>query len=185
MKNSHASKEVSWSEMREVNNLHRQKRTGKEMRLSAQIGEHDMDQVILDQGSAPNVLTKKKWEFMGKPKLKWSPIQLIMENQQKIVPLGRLSGITTDIEGVHTTIDFEVIEIVDDNNPYPTLLGQGWEFSNMAIINLKKRKIIFERNIMRVIVPLDPLEGARYTEPVKEEYNEADIDNIYQIKAKE
>ena len=32
-----ASKEVSWSEMCEVKNLHRQKRTGNEMRLNAQI----------------------------------------------------------------------------------------------------------------------------------------------------
>ena len=32
--------------------------TGKEMRLSAQIGEYDMDEVILDLGSEVNVLTK-------------------------------------------------------------------------------------------------------------------------------
>jgi len=28
-----------------------------------------------------------------------------------------------DIEGASTLADFEVIEIVDDNNPYPMLLG--------------------------------------------------------------
>jgi len=32
-----------------------------------------------------------------------------MENQQNIFPLGRLSGVKDDIEGVHTTTDFEVI----------------------------------------------------------------------------
>ncbi len=84
-----------------------------------------------------------------------------------------------DTEGVFTTIDFEVIKIVDDNNPYPTLLGIDWEFDNTTIINLKKRQMIFEGNNMRVIVPLDPSEGARYIEPVKEEYCAADIDNIY------
>lgn len=122
---------------------------------------------------------------MGKPKLQWSPIQLRMTNQKKIVPLGRLSGITMDIEGVCITTNFEVIEIVDDSNPYPTLLGLDWEFSNMAIINLNERQMIFESNNMRVIVPLDPSEGIRYTEPVKEEYNAIDIDNIYQMTTKE
>ena len=39
------------------------------MRLSAQIGEYDMDQVILDLGSEANVVEKKTWELMGKPKL--------------------------------------------------------------------------------------------------------------------
>jgi len=34
-----------------------------------------------------------------------------------------LQGITVDIEGVSSLEDFEVIEIVDDNNPYLVLLG--------------------------------------------------------------
>lgn len=38
---------------------------------------------------------------------------------------------------------------------------------------------------MIFIVPLDPSEGTRYTEPIREEYNMDDIDNIYQIKTKE
>ena len=69
LRNSCASKEVPRSEMCKVKNLHRQKRTGKEMRLSAQIGEYDMDQVILDFGSEANVLTKETCELMGKLKL--------------------------------------------------------------------------------------------------------------------
>jgi len=45
-----------------------------------------------------------------------------MVNQQKILPMGRLQGVTVDIEGANVLADFEVIEIVDDNNPYPMLL---------------------------------------------------------------
>ena len=33
-------------------------RTGREMRLNAQIGDYDMDEVILDLGSEVNVFTK-------------------------------------------------------------------------------------------------------------------------------
>lgn len=36
---------------------------------------------------------------------------------------GRLYGATMDIEGVSVMANFEVIEIVDDSNPYPALLG--------------------------------------------------------------
>jgi len=60
---------------------------------------------------------------MGKPKFQWSPIQPRMDLQQKIVPIGRLSSIIVDIEGVRTTTNFEVIDIVDQINPYPSLLG--------------------------------------------------------------
>lgn len=120
------------------------------------IGEYDMDLDIFDLGSNANVFPRQTWVLMGKPKLQWSIIQLNMENQKKVLPLGRLSNVIVGIDRVHTTIEFEVIEIVDDSNPYLVLPGLDWEFSNMAIINMKKWKMIFESNNMRVIVPLDP-----------------------------
>ena len=54
--------------------VNRVRRTGREMRLNAQIGEYDMTAVILDLGSAVNFLTKQTWEQIGKPTLDWSPI---------------------------------------------------------------------------------------------------------------
>ena len=70
------------------------------------------------QAPEVNVLTKQTWEQMGKPTFDWSPIQLRLANQQKIVPLGRLPSVSVDIDGVGTLADFEVIEIIDDSNPY-------------------------------------------------------------------
>jgi len=46
-----------------------------------------------------------------------------MANEQKILPMGRLQGITVDIKGSSALADFKVIEIFDDRNPYPILLG--------------------------------------------------------------
>ena len=51
---------------------------------------------------------------MGEPKLEWSTIQLLMENQQKIIPLGRLPKIMVDIARVTIQAKFEVIKIVED-----------------------------------------------------------------------
>lgn len=96
---------------------------------------------------------------MGKPLLRWSPIQLRLANQQKIIPLGRMYVVPIDLDGVHSTAEFEIIKIVDDSNPYPALLGIEWTFDNNAIINLKKRKMIFEDGTTRVISPIDPLDG--------------------------
>ena len=71
--------------------------------------------------------------------MQWSPIQLRMANQQKILSMGRLQGITVDIEGASALADFEVIEIVDDSNPYPVLLGIDWANNMNGVINLKER----------------------------------------------
>jgi hypothetical protein len=102
------------------------------------IGEYDIDNGILNLGSNVNIIPKKTWEMMGKPKLAWSPIQFRLSNQYKIVPIGRLIGIPMNIYGVRSDTYFEVIEIVDDNQPYPTLMGLEWAFDNQDIINLKR-----------------------------------------------
>jgi hypothetical protein len=103
---------------------------------------------------------------MGEPTLGYSPIQLKLENQHRILPIGRLKYVTIDLDGVCTKADFEVINIVDGTTPYPTLLAMDWEFDNQAIINLKKRKMTFESREYRVIAPLDPSEGERFVEPI-------------------
>ena len=64
--------------------------------MSAQIGDYDMDEVILDLGSEVNVLTKQTWKLMGRPKLSYSPIHLKLANQHKVCPLGRLSNVPMD-----------------------------------------------------------------------------------------
>jgi len=55
-----------------------------------------------------------------------------------------------------------VIEIVDYNNPYPSLLIFDWAFDNLANINLNKRQMVFEKDDMTFIVPLDPSDGVHY-----------------------
>lgn len=92
----------------------------------------------MDLGSDVNFLPKQTWECMARPTLQWSPIQLQMENQQKILRMGRLQGVAVDIEGANTKINFEVIEIVVDSNPYPMLLGIEWAMDMNGVINLKR-----------------------------------------------
>jgi hypothetical protein len=88
-----------------------------------------------------------------------------------------LIGIPVNIDGVRSIADFEVIEIVDDSQPYPTLMGLEWAFDNHEIINLKRREMIFEVGDLKVTMPLDPTEGKRYIEPTKGN----EIDNLYNM----
>ena len=92
-----------------------------------------------------------------------------------------MSQVLVDIEGLHTFTDFEVINIVDDMNPYPVLLGIDWAIYNHTIINFKKRILSFEDEEMRVVSPIDPLEGQRYVEPVNSEGHGDYTDHIYNI----
>ena len=76
----------------------------------------------------------------------------------KVLPIGSLSQFPIDIEGLRTFANFEVINIEDDKNPYPALLGIDWAIDNQTIINFKKMILSFEDDEMRVVSPIDPLE---------------------------
>ena len=104
---------------------------------------------------------------MGSPKLSRSPIHLWLANQQRVSPLGRLPQVPVDIDGVRSFADFEVIEIIGDSRPYPSLLGIDWAIDNMAIIDLKKIQMTFKDSQIRVIASLDPFQGPRYIEPIQ------------------
>ena len=106
---------------------------------------------------------------MGKTWLDWSPIQLRIENHSKVLPIGGLSQVLVEVKGLRTYGYFEEIDIVNDTNPYPTLLGIDWTIDNKTIINFKKRILSFEDSKIRVFTVIDPLEGKRYVEPINSE----------------
>jgi len=99
--------------------------------------------------------------------------------------MGRLQGITVDMEGVSTHTNFEVIEIVYDNNPYPALLGVDWATDMNAIINLKKWRMIFKNKSLCVVVPLDLAKGACCTEHVCDDGSDDELVCIYKITARD
>ena len=115
----------------------------------------------------------------------YSPIQLKIENNHRVVPIGILKGILIDVDGVCTMEAFELNDIVDNTTPYPTLLVLDWAFDNQNIINLNTRKMIFESGEYRVIAPLYPSEGGRYVEPAKENFILEDINQLYRTTARE
>jgi hypothetical protein len=61
-----------------------------------------------------------------------------------------------NIDGVYSVEIFEVIEIVDDIQPYPSLMGLEWDFDNHVVINLKRREMIFEVGELKVTTLLNP-----------------------------
>ena len=47
-----------------------------------------------------------------------------------------------DIAGVKVQAEFEVIQIVEDADPYPTLLGLDWAIDMGGIINLDRKSVV-------------------------------------------
>jgi hypothetical protein len=113
---------------------------------------------------------------MGKPNLIWLTIHLSLANQHKIRLIRILVGVPINIDGVCSIVDFEVIEIMDNNDSYPALLRLDWAFENQTNINLKRGEMIFVGGGLKVTAPLDPIEARKYVEPTTKE-----IDNLYNM----
>jgi hypothetical protein len=65
---------------RELHQIGKKRRTNKELYLNSQIGEYEIDYVVLELGSEVNFMMKQTWALMGKPKLIYSPIRTRMDN---------------------------------------------------------------------------------------------------------
>jgi hypothetical protein len=53
------------------------------------------------------------------------------------------------------------------------------------VVDLKKRRMTFERDGLMVIAPLDPDEGQRYTKPIREEDCAYELENIYKLTTRQ
>jgi hypothetical protein len=53
------------------------------------------------------------------------------------------------------------------------------------VVDLKKRRMTFEGYGLRFIAPLEPDEGQRYTEPIREEDCAYELENIYKLMARQ
>jgi len=84
---------------RDMRHVSRRKQSGREFKMTTELGSYEMEGVILDLGSDVDILLKKSWELMGKPKLVWSPIHLRLANQYRIYPIGRLEKVEVNNDG--------------------------------------------------------------------------------------
>jgi len=69
--------------------------------------------------------------------------------------------------------------------PTPALLGIEWATYMNGLINLKKRKMIFEKKPLCIVIPFDPTKGLCYIELVHNYESDDDLDCIYKITAQE
>jgi hypothetical protein len=102
-----------------------------------------------------------------------------MANQYCIFPMGRLENVEIDVVGVKSVVDFEVIEIMGDKDPYPALLGIDWAYDNYVVIELKKYTMAFEVDGIKVVQPLDLYVGPQYTKTTEKNMEGEELDQLY------
>jgi len=62
-----------------------------------------------------------------------------MVNNYCTYHVGRLQNVEVDLDVVKTLVDLEVIKIMGEKDPYPSLLGVDWVYENYVVIDIKRK----------------------------------------------
>jgi hypothetical protein len=92
-------------------------------RVDLEINEVSIKQVVVDFGSQVNILPRETWIRLGRPALAPTLNYLKLADQRLIEPIGILINVDTQIMGIPTQVDFEVIDLVEGMPSYATLVG--------------------------------------------------------------
>jgi hypothetical protein len=133
-------------------------------RVDLEINEVSIKQVVVDFGSQVNILPRETWIRLGRPALAPTLNYLKLVDQILIEPIGILRNVDTQIMGILTQVDFEVIDLVEGMPTYATLVGRPWGRKMKENISLEKDRIKLKGDGRKIIIPLDPKEGKPWTE---------------------
>jgi hypothetical protein len=106
-----------------------------------EINEILIKKVVVDFGSQVNILPQETWIRMGQPTLAPTLNYLKLEDQRLIEPIAILKNVETQIMGIQTQVDFEVIDLVEGMSSYATLVIRPWGLKMKATISLERDRI--------------------------------------------
>jgi hypothetical protein len=97
----------------------------EKQRIVTRIEDFDID-CVLDEETHVNIMPESTWEILGKPAMIPSLGRIGLFKGKMITLCGRVTNIPMISHETSTEEDFEVIRFVENNAPFPLLLGKTW-----------------------------------------------------------
>jgi hypothetical protein len=97
----------------------------EKQRISIRIGDFDID-CVLDEETPVNIMIQSTCKILGKSIMVPSLGRIGLFRGKMITLFGRVTKVPVIIHGTSTQKEFEVIRFVDNNAPFPLLLGTTW-----------------------------------------------------------
>jgi hypothetical protein len=121
-------------------------------------------EVVVNFGSQVNNLPRETWIRLGQLALAQTMNYLKLVDQRLIETIGIPINIDTQIMGILTQVDFEVITLVMGMSTYATIVGRPWGRKMKENISLEKNRIKLKGDGRKIIIPLDQKVGKPWTE---------------------
>jgi hypothetical protein len=116
-------------QLKEVMNDHKDislpKILKEKQRIVTRIEDFDVD-CVLDEETHVNIMPERTWEILGNPSMIPSLGSIGLFKGKMITLCGRVTNIPMIAHETLTEEEFEVIKFVENNAPFPLLLGTTW-----------------------------------------------------------
>jgi hypothetical protein len=97
----------------------------EKQRIDTRVGYFNID-CVLDEETPINIIPKNTWEILGQPTVVPSLGNINLFKGKMITLCGRVTNVPIIIHETSTKEEFEVIRYVENNAPFPLLLGKTW-----------------------------------------------------------
>ena len=93
--------------------------------IVTRIEDFDID-CVLDEETHVNIMPESNWEILGKPSMIPSLGRICLFKGKMITLCGRVTNIPMIVHETLTKEEFEFIKFIENNAPFPLLLGKTW-----------------------------------------------------------
>jgi hypothetical protein len=93
--------------------------------ISTRIEYFNMD-FVLDEETRVNIMTEDTWEILGNLAMEPSLGRIALFKGNMLTLCRRVTHVHIIIHGTSIEEEFEVIKFVENNAPFPPLLGKTW-----------------------------------------------------------
>ncbi|KAL9339086.1 hypothetical protein Peur_068101 [Populus x canadensis] len=108
--------------------------------ISCIIGNHKIDQALLDLGASVNLIPYTVYEQLGLGEIKPTRITLQLADRSIKIPRGIVEDVLVQVDKFYFPVDFVVLDtapIQGSNAPIPVILGRPFLATSNALINCR------------------------------------------------
>ena len=113
--------------------------------------------VQVDGGSSVNLMTADTMEKLGLSDLLPTNLLLRMADHSKVLPVGVLVNVDTNIAGIVYKIDYVVFQLKSSTLSYPILLGRPWLFDAKARNDWGRGTLTIGRRRNKIVLQMYPV----------------------------
>ena len=119
--------------------------------LVVEVDGYSIPKVPVDGGSEVNLMLESTAFDLGYTTFEETDQILRMADQSRVVPIGRLSQISTRIGQVTYLQNFVIIP-VETGRPFPMLLGRPWLYSAKVLVDWGAKEFIVGKPPMQILL---------------------------------